>query len=678
MKIAHLQKPIFTLLFIMLSIIVFGQWQPVNGPSGGYVRSFLYDGSALYAATGGGVLVSDDEGESWSFQNANLSSCDTKSITRLSNYIFVSTDENVFRSNDQGATWQASGTELEGKYVKYITSSNGQLFAATYLRGIYRSADTGNSWVAVNNGFPAKYAYYLDSDGSNIFAGTYQDGMYRSSDQGENWISINNGLTELNIMSILCFADKVFISTLSSGVFVSEDQGASWSAMGTNIPSVKGFTQLDGVLYAASLGQGVYRSIDTGQTWTTFNNNLAESDIWAIGNSNETLFVGVSSGRIYKRNLAEGNWELSSGISFNAGVGSLSGNDFNLLAGTHGCGFFTSDNQGNDWTRASSIWTVETRSIISSGAFVFAGTDMLGVFKSNNYGQTFSMSNTGLNSAWIQAFAICDGQLFAGSGEEGVFVSSDAGTSWSASNQGLTSPNILSLASDGTDVYAGTSDSGIFITSDLGTNWSSISEGINSNKITGIQTLNEVVFVGTNNSGMYKSMDHGSSWISLTNGLSPEAYIRCIYVYDSLILVGTNNGEVFSSSDNGDSWDGVIGGLNGSPVLSLWIQQDQLFAGLSQDGIYKYPLSLITSIKPSMEEEAFAVYPNPTSQVLNFSTLPQAVNALTIYNLQGKIVLRKQLDSNSSHLDVNQIQPGIYILTCQGLDQIYTARFVKN
>ncbi len=229
MKKDKLTKAVLTIFCFVSTISVFGQWQQLNGPAGGYIRSIIFDGHTLYAASGGGVLASDNQGGSWSFRNAGLKSCDTKSFTKLGDYVFVSTDENVFRTNDFGITWEPAGTELDGKYIKNLTECNNVLFAATYLRGIYSSSDTGNTWTAINNGFPAKYAYYLATDGSNIFAGTYLDGLFRSTDMGNNWLPINNGLTELSIMAIICYGGKVFVSTLSSGVFVSSDNGDTWS-----------------------------------------------------------------------------------------------------------------------------------------------------------------------------------------------------------------------------------------------------------------------------------------------------------------------------------------------------------------------------------------------------------------------------------------------------------------
>ena len=639
-------KTIYICTILFITLPVFAQWQQTSGPQGGYVRSIIYDGSNVLAATGGGVLFSDDGGNSWVFRNNGLTSCDTKSLAQLGEYVYVSTDENVFRTSDAGLTWESAGEELQGFYIKNLVVANDMIFAATYLRGIYRSTDYGNSWTAVNTGISAKYVYYFATDGTNIFAGTYLDGMFRSTDFGDTWLSVNNGLTELNIMSIICFEGKVYASTLSSGVFVSEDNGDTWNSLSTNLPSVKGFTSQSGVLYAASFGGGVYRSLDSGQTWETINNGLSENNIWSIGTSNEAIYVGVTSGRIYRRDLEVGTWELSSDTEFFAGVGSIASCGANLLAGTHGSGFHLSDDEGASWNRVTSIWTVETRAIITHGSLVFAGTDMLGIFKSNNYGQSFSMINTGLTSAWIQAFAICDGNLFAGSGEEGVFVTANGGANWNSVNNGLGSLNILSLVSDNENIYAGTFDSGIYVTDDLGESWSAINNGLNDNCITTIQTESGYIFAGTKTDGVYSSTDQGANWFHISDGLPENTNIRCMHVFEDKLFIGTGSGNVYVSFNNGNYWTELDEGLIGSPVLSVYVYDEFLYAGLNAGGVWKYPISELVETNEHFINEVSNVmlqnYPNPfnPSTTISFSLTTEITEntELVIYNLKGQKV----------------------------------------
>ena len=56
----------FFLILFSVSFTSSAQWEPTNGPSGGYVRNFIFDGSFIYAATGsGGIFASYDNGANW-------------------------------------------------------------------------------------------------------------------------------------------------------------------------------------------------------------------------------------------------------------------------------------------------------------------------------------------------------------------------------------------------------------------------------------------------------------------------------------------------------------------------------------------------------------------------------------------------------------------------------------
>jgi hypothetical protein len=673
------QKPLLTFLFFTVTSIAFSQWEELNGPAGGYVRSIIFDGYTIYAATGGGVLASDNQGNSWSFRNSGMVSCDTKSLAEAGGCVFVSTDENVFRTIDHGMSWEPAGEELNGKYVKNIISCNGVLFAATYLRGIYRSADTGHTWTEVNNGFPAKYAYCLATDGATIFAGTYMDGMYRSTDLGNSWSAVNNGLNEESIMAVICFEGKVFASTLYSGVSVSSDNGGTWTLLDTDLPSIKGFVGQDGILYAASFGGGVYYSMDSGETWSTMNAGLGETDLWCIGLSDSVIFAGAGSGHVYKRNIISGNWAICSNSGFKACTGSLASSGSNLLAGTHGSGFYSSGNEGDNWTKITSIGTVEIRSVFSSGSLVFAGTDMLGAFRSANNGASFSAVNNGLNSAWIQAFTVCDGKLFAGSGEEGVFVTTNDGLSWNPVNNGLGSLNILSLAADSENVFAGTSDSGIFTSSDFGANWMAINNGLNSATITAIQAFNGYLLAGTKADGIYISSDLGGNWIPASNGLPEQTNIRCLQVFDSIVFAGTGNGEVFASFDYGSNWVVVGDGLAGAPVLSLWASGDYLYAGLNAGGAWKFPLSLITGIKVMEKKLELHIYPNPSkNEIMVVTDQIYGTSFISVYSMIGEEIMKLETVNSGTRIDINKLTPGAYLLKYSNNEGVSSAWFVKE
>ena len=105
----------------------------MNGPAGRYVRSILCTDSLYYAATGGGVMVSADQGLNWEFRNNGLTSCDTKCLTAYNDTLFLATDENIFRTTDCGLHWTPD-PYLHNHYIKHILVHNGSLLASTLFK----------------------------------------------------------------------------------------------------------------------------------------------------------------------------------------------------------------------------------------------------------------------------------------------------------------------------------------------------------------------------------------------------------------------------------------------------------------------------------------------------------------------------------------------------------------
>ena len=568
--------------------IIFAQWEQLEVPLGGQIRSIYSDEDLVYTASSGGVLVKNSQENIWSLRNEGLESCDTKSLAKLGDYMFVSTDENVFRSNNQGLNWEKCGSELEGIYVKNLITINNVIFAATYLKGIYKSTDFGESWTAINNGFSSNYPYYFETDGANLFCGTYLDGMFRSSDMGQNWEQLDNGLDAESIIAVFSANDKLFASSLNSDFFLSYDSGDTWEQTNFGMSLIFSFAELNGQLFASSLFQGIYVSNDNGETWINFNSGLGELNVRTIGVSENAVYAGMTSGNIYRYNFEQNIWEITVLPALYSCVGSICSTNSILHIGTHGNKNFASSNSGDTWYQPSGIGTVEVRSLISSNGYIFAGTDMLGVFKSSINGSSFSSSSNGLSSYWINDFAFCNGNLYAGSGNGGVYLSTNLGESWNPINNMLTSLDVLSLACDDENIYAIT-DLGINSAQISDWNWNESNYEFQTNDITVIDYNyeNNFLLIGTKNNGVYISHNQGQSWLTFSNGLPESSYIREIYSFNDKSFLSTNQGEIFILFNNSNQWINITNNFLGAPVLSLHIADDFIYAGVNAGGVWR-------------------------------------------------------------------------------------------
>jgi hypothetical protein len=87
---------------------------------------------------------------------------------------------------------------------------------------------------------------------------------------------------------------------------------------------------------------------------------------------------------------------------------------------------------------------------------------------------------------------------------------------------------------------------------------------------------------------------------------------------------------------------------------------------------------LITATAETQVSLDFSIAPNPTDGLLNLSFEPvSSPTLLEITDIQGKIVLKKNLDDNTTQLDISSFENGFYIAKIQNLNGQGIQKFVK-
>jgi len=277
--------------------------------------------------------------------------------------------------------------------------------------------------------------------------------------------------------------------------------------------------------------------------------------------------------------------------------------------------------------------------IAISGSSIYAGTSN-GVYLSSNGGNSWSAA--GLNNSIINTLSINGSNILA-STNAGVFSSSNNGTSWTK----LFNGNITAIASDSSNIFIAEYDSlflsiDIFLSTDNGNNWNKLniidsnhyyqywfgiinSIVINNSNFLIISTdggiysiiktgLNwEISIVSVNNSfgvnlnfttldkngnklyagaigdgGVFQSFDNGIDWTEITYDLG-NSFVHSVIPEGLNIFAGTNVG-VFYTLNNGIHWNNMSSGLT-SPINTLLIYNNYLFAGTKNNGVWKRPLS---------------------------------------------------------------------------------------
>ncbi|MEO9132531.1 MAG: glycosyl hydrolase [Sphingomonas sp.] len=241
-------------------------WQRVPGLllEGRHVSALVYDDKTdlLFAALHfeGGLLVSEDRGETWEARNKGLQS--GHAYTLLVQHVGDQTILNLgtepvmfYRSFDLGRSWKAfpSCTQVEGTehwffprsqpHIKHIASSSSEpdtLYLCVEQGDLLRTKDGGETWESLHTmerpddkfrRDQHRITFYRD-DPNEIFF-TTGIGLYHSTDAGANWERLTD--TEYKVS----YPDPFFVHPREDILYMvgaGMNPNPNWGAKGTAYP----------------------------------------------------------------------------------------------------------------------------------------------------------------------------------------------------------------------------------------------------------------------------------------------------------------------------------------------------------------------------------------------------------------------------------------------------------
>ncbi|MEY4607893.1 MAG: hypothetical protein RL625_110 [Gemmatimonadota bacterium] len=237
---------------------------------------------------------------------------------------------------------------------------------------------------------------------------------------------------------------------------------------------------------------------------------------------------------------------------------------------------------GESWVVSGGTAGLNMQSAWSRGTATFVG-GATGVYRSDDAGATFRLSNTGNDAVGPTRGFADDATYLYSSASQGVFRSSDLGVTWTSKSTGITDLRTSGIVKAGTRLYV-VGPSGVFRSDNQGDSWAAA--GLVGVDVRSIAALGDVIVVGTNGAGIMKSVDFGATWVPSNTGLSGTTFRAVEVKGTTLFLGGANGSSVFRSTDGGNSWTQLAGGLPATSVRGFASNDQFIVAGTFGSGVF--------------------------------------------------------------------------------------------
>jgi photosystem II stability/assembly factor-like uncharacterized protein len=306
-------------------------------------------GTILVGTIGQGVMMSADDGETWSRASVRVgmhSDCIVKCLLpdpRRPAVVYAGTDLGLYRTDDGGGRWALLDTPMNGAMVWSAALDpvdSNVMFAGTGTPskpGLFRTTDGGKTWeqLAVeiaaecpNVGTPRPTAIAIDPTNShNVWLGLEVDGVRRSTDGGETWTRVAPEIRNQDVHNVLVVAGppKTVFVLVNDDVWRSVDDGRTWQPVRArevfpwHYPRGIAARPNEAKTVFVTLGDStpgrigaVVRSRDAGVTWETL--PLApqpNSAVWTASvpaAAPDTVFAASRYGYLYRSDDGGDSW----------------------------------------------------------------------------------------------------------------------------------------------------------------------------------------------------------------------------------------------------------------------------------------------------------------------------------------------------------------------------------
>lgn len=475
--------------------------------------------------------------------------------------------------------------------VQVDSTRPGTVLAATSNALLFRSSDGGNFWARVAFAPELRatlHAFVIAPRTGVYLAALASDnreysGIFASGDGGQTWRSLI-ALEKVDVWSIAIWPvdPSVIAAGTADGVFLTRDGGEHWARISPEsnralkpVVSIE-FDPADSRTLYVGTPHLPWKTSDGGVTWRPARAGMLEdSDVFSIhvdANHPTRVFASACSGMYRSLNQAL-SWTKLTGAreaSYRTYQITQHPTQANVFFAGTAQGLIKSVDGGTSWRKLSSYATRWIAFDPARPYRVYTATDEAGLFRSDNFGESFRPINEGFCNLRVASFAALGETLYASSPPGrtggGIFRNVDLGENWEKIEpappwRGQQILQVLPL--DPSHLYVLTSKD-LFVSSDVGRTWTILG-------LPGVLQLRTLLappaggrklLVGTDR-GIYHTDNAGETW-QLAHVIQGQPAIRSLISLGPRAVAAVAGSSVLVSSD----------GIEYRPVASLGLDSE--------------------------------------------------------------------------------------------------------
>jgi photosystem II stability/assembly factor-like uncharacterized protein len=298
-----------------------GHWTKQDTPKGAFRTHFVAldprREGVVFAGTTEGLLKSDNGGRVWrkvSAYSVRSMAFDSQLDGRV---FFAASPGGLLVSNDEGNTLRESNNGFTNRNFTTLTGSGSALYSGSVYEagtgGVYRTENLALRWV--HTGGPAgdelvRMAAAPD-DPKRLYAAGYH-GLFESGDGGLSWTGLRNPAEGAQITALMPLPGGVLLAGTASGLFRMNGSAGWTQSAGDGIQSL---SRSAGPAIAALTATGALMSADSGATWKACGDAGAKGGWYGLafdspgkGNAGANIALAATSAGLFRSTDACGSW----------------------------------------------------------------------------------------------------------------------------------------------------------------------------------------------------------------------------------------------------------------------------------------------------------------------------------------------------------------------------------